>query len=74
MEVDNRTTAIQTRITRLPSFQAVPEQIAVRMEGNAVTLTGTVATKHERKIAEQLVRLEPGIDSVNNQISVQTAP
>ena len=70
MEVSDRTAAIQTRITRLPNFRAVPDQVAVRMEGGVVTLTGAVATPHERKLAEQLVRLEPGVAAVDNQLAV----
>ena len=71
MDVSGRSATIQTRISQLPNFRAVPDQVAVRMEGNAVTLTGTVATPHERKLAEQLVRLEPGVGTVDNQLTVK---
>ena len=71
MEVGDRTAAIQTRITRLPNFRTVPEQITVRMEGDIITLTGTAATPYDRKLAEQLVRLEPGVGTVDNQITVK---
>ena len=71
MSVDDRSVAIQTRITRIPNFRSGPDQVAVRMEGNVVTLTGTVATSHERKLAEQLVRLEPGVGTVENRLTVK---
>ena len=69
MGTDARAAAIQTQIARTPNFQAAP--VAVRMEGNVVTLTGTVATPQARKLAEQLVRLDPGVRTVNNQLTVQ---
>jgi len=71
LEVDTRSVALQTRITKLPSLRGTTDQVAVRMDGNTVTLTGTVATSHERKLAEQLVRLEPGVDTVDNRLSVK---
>ncbi|MDR2757577.1 MAG: hypothetical protein LBC20_17955 [Planctomycetaceae bacterium] len=74
MEVNHRTTEFQTRITRLPSLHILPEQIGVKLEntsqGNVATLTGTVSSERERKIMKQLLLLEPGIDKVENKLSV----
>jgi hypothetical protein len=72
MEVSQRTTEFQTRITRLPNLHLVPEQIEVNLEstpqGNIATLTGTVASERERKVLKQLLLLEPGIDKVENKL------
>ncbi len=70
MEVDQRSTELQSRIVRIPNLSPVSNRIGVKVDGNSVTLSGNVPTTHERKIAEQLVRLEPGVDSVRNQLVV----
>ncbi|MDR0336957.1 MAG: BON domain-containing protein [Planctomycetaceae bacterium] len=73
-DVDQRTTDFQTRITRLPRLQVVPEQIGVTLastsQGNIATLTGTVSSERERKILKQLLLLEPGIDKVDNRLTI----
>ena len=71
-ETNDLTAAIQTRLSRLPNFQAASEQIAVRMAGGVTTLTGAVATPRDRKLAEQLLRLEPGVGVVDNQLTVKS--
>jgi hypothetical protein len=50
--------------------------VAVQMEGPVAILRGTVPTSHARNLAEQLARLEPGIDQVQNELEVagETAP
>jgi hypothetical protein len=74
MEVNHRTTEFQTRITRLPTLHVMPEQISVNLEsttqGNVAILTGTVASERERKVMKQLLLLEPGIDKVENKLTV----
>lgn len=74
MEVGHREAAFQSRIQRLPNLRSLPQQIQVKIDqtstGNIATLKGTVASERERKIAKQLLLLEPGIDKVDNQIIV----
>jgi hypothetical protein len=74
MEVNRRTTEFQTRITRLPNLTVLPEQIGVTLEntpqGNIAVLTGNVVSEHERKIMKQLLLLEPGVDKVENKLSI----
>jgi hypothetical protein len=69
-------TAVQTnlqdiiaRSTRLPSRN----QISVSVEGGAVILRGQVRDERERRLAESLVRLTPGVRNVKNEL-VPAAP
>lgn len=45
-----------------------PAQVTVR--GDTAILQGVVATEHDRDLAEQLVRMEPGIAQVENLLTV----
>jgi len=47
-------------------------KIEVSLEGRVATLHGVAASEHDRRLAGLLATFEPGIDSVNNQIQVQT--
>jgi hypothetical protein len=54
------------------SFPAVAtNQIEVLVAGNAATLRGVVASEWDRKLAELLLRFEPGIARVENQLQIQ---
>jgi osmotically-inducible protein OsmY len=46
--------------------------VAVSVQGQTATLRGEVATEHDRVLAEQLVRLEPGIWKVQNELVVKS--
>lgn len=61
-----------TLTSRLQRARLGPSQnsVAVEVRGHTATLRGQVATDHERALAEQLVRLEPGIAQVDNQLVV----
>lgn len=59
----------QTRVTRslaTPRFQGV----GVSISDAGATITGTARTPEDRRMAELLLRLEPGINQVNNQVIV----
>jgi hypothetical protein len=45
--------------------------VEVSMAGDTATLRGVVATPHDRELAEQLVRLEPGVARVTNELRVE---
>jgi hypothetical protein len=55
----------------LPAVAA--NQIEVSVAGNAATLRGVVASEWDRKLAELLLRFEPGIARVENQLQIQPA-
>lgn len=77
-EIDFRTTAFRSRMTRLPSLRIAPEQVDIsidRRKGeNIATLSGTVASTRDRKLLQNLLLLEPGIDRVDNRLEVATTP
>jgi hypothetical protein len=52
-------------------FPAGSSRIEVSLAGGVATLRGEVASAQDRKLAELLVRFEPGIASVQNQLEVR---
>jgi hypothetical protein len=44
--------------------------IQVEMRGNAIVLKGRAADAHDRKLAESLVRMTPGVHDVINEITL----
>jgi hypothetical protein len=48
--------------------------IQVVMEGNVLVLRGKVADAHDRKLAESLVRMTPGVHDVRNDLTIAGAP
>jgi osmotically-inducible protein OsmY len=49
-------------------------QVQVTVEGPIVVLTGQAATERDRRLAEALVRMEPGVQSVDNRLAVTGQP
>lgn len=66
----NVTTSITAASRQVPQLAGV--QVEMSTDG-VVTLSGDVASEDERELAAALSRLEPGVDSVVNDLSV-TAP
>jgi hypothetical protein len=61
--------AVSQRLASLPAIHwSTPGQIEV--QGRTAILRGVVATEHDRDLAERVVRLEAGIDQVQNQLVV----
>lgn len=70
--IPNLSTKLASRLkVSAVATAALPVQVQV-LDGTA-TLTGTVASDHERALAEQLLALEPGVRRVDNQLSVAPA-
>jgi len=65
--------SLADRILRLGRLQ-MRSPLEVSVQGRTATLRGTVATEHERILAEQMVRLEPGIWTVNNELVLEAVP
>lgn len=65
--------ALTTSFAQVRSLAGFP-QIAVTVEGRTATLRGSVTSPEQRALAERLARLEPGIDSVRNELAVTAAP
>jgi len=63
---------IQTRLSLLPQIQWQQPLEVTLLERTAV-LTGVVATEHQRDLAAQMAKLEPGVSSVRNELRVESA-
>lgn len=65
--------AALTRRLQAAPFRAGTSPIAVSVADGVATLRGEAASAQDRKLAELLVRFEPGIVSVQNQLTVPSA-
>lgn len=45
--------------------------VSVTMQGRTAVLSGTVATAHDKALAEKLAALEPGVSEVENNVTVR---
>ena len=73
--VPARSRALSQRLSRLMS-RALPDRakdVEVRLDQGVAVLTGTVASDHDRRVVELLVKMEPGVASVQNQIQVASS-
>jgi len=61
------------RLTDIPGLKT-RGPVEVWVQGDKATLRGTVATDHDRDLAERLVLLEPGIYRVQNDLTVGSVP
>lgn len=60
---------VMARWNRIP----LPEKfngVSLNFEDGVATLTGQVATPEDKRMAEKLILLEPGVSSVQNQLEV----
>jgi hypothetical protein len=62
-------TLLARRLAELPLSQG-HSPIQVEMQGRTAILRGVVTTEHDRGLVEQVVRLEPGIEAVKNDLAV----
>ena len=46
--------------------------LRVEMQGQTATLTGRVARETDREVAVRLAELEPGVETVRDQLTVET--
>jgi hypothetical protein len=67
---DVRARALSRRISTMPGLHT-RSPIAVSITNGTATLRGTVASSHDRQMAELTTLLEPGVDRVDNQLVVQ---
>lgn len=62
-------TQLGTRFKSLPGVKAVGP-IDVSLQERTVVLRGSVATAHDRDLAERLALLEAGVDQVRNELTI----
>ena len=61
--------ALVARLENSPRIRT-ESPVSVVMQGRTLVLRGAVASEHDRVLAGLLARLEPGVDQVENQLSV----
>jgi hypothetical protein len=73
---DNTTVATQLeqRFVHIKPLKGVGSNIQVQVIDRVATLTGSVNTAAEKDMAERITRLEPGISSVRNELTVRNDP
>ncbi len=64
---------VQGTFARSARFQG-DSAITVLNQGSAIVLRGVVATDKERRVAESMVRMSPGVREVQNEIEVAGNP
>ena len=65
--------SLADRVIRLGQIQT-RSPLDVSVQGATATLRGSVATDRDRILAEQMVRLEPGVWKVQNELVVASVP
>ena len=64
-------TNAEMQLTRIRGIQEGKVSFSDSPMGTTAVLTGTVASERERKVAEQLLLLDPGINRVENLLQVR---
>ena len=64
-------TQLEKRFVHIKPLKGVGNNIQVQVIDRVATLTGTVNTATEKDMAERITRLEPGISSVRNELTVR---
>ena len=60
----------EERISKLSGLSSV-SPIRITMDGSTAVLTGVVATEQDRQLAEGVAMLEPLVENVRNELTVQ---
>ncbi len=68
-------TTVQTRLITLPALEQRATGVkAIADEQGLVTLTGNVRSEDDRRMMEILVRMEPGVREVRNELAIDLTP
>jgi hypothetical protein len=62
------------RVIERSSALAAQDVIQVVSDGSGVVLRGVVVSDYDRRLAELLLRLSPGVGSIRNELLVRAAP
>lgn len=65
----SRGTTLNARLGKISALNRLGS-ISTEVVGREVTLRGTLRTEQDRKLAERIVLLEPGVSTVRNEITV----
>lgn len=58
------------RALSITSTRSGMQSVTVTMDGRTAILSGTVGSEKDRRMSELLIRLEPGVSQVDNQVVV----
>jgi hypothetical protein len=61
---------LKTRFTKIP-LPARVRGATASLEGNTVVLTGEVSSESDKRLVERLVKLEPGVNLVQNDLTIR---
>ncbi|WP_437203275.1 BON domain-containing protein [Planctomicrobium sp. SH664] len=65
-------TTLQSRMASIPTYSTrLPGVNFAADDSGTVTLTGTVSNDNDRRLAETLIRMEPGVRDVKNELKVR---
>ncbi|GHT17930.1 hypothetical protein FACS1894189_4790 [Planctomycetales bacterium] len=64
VQPSQRTVEMLSHLSRLPNLEDVEIQLGSTPGGTVATLTGTFTSEKQKKLATQLLLLEPGVDKV----------
>jgi osmotically-inducible protein OsmY len=62
---------VESHLTRVNGIQNGQVSLTSSSSGTTAVLTGTVASEGERRVAQQLLLLEPGINRVENLLEIR---
>jgi hypothetical protein len=61
---------LENSLRASPSIRSL-QNLSIRMDGDAVILSGTVGSESEKSLSEAILRLEPGVYRVRNDLQVR---
>ena len=67
---DNLADKLERRLKSTPRLDNPDWPLEISVQGSTATLFGSVASEHARHLSELVVLLEPGIEEVQNHLSV----
>ena len=67
--------SLKVRFERVPRYRSAFKTVSFEMNAEGrVILKGEVSSEQTRKLAANMVRLEPGVRSIQNELTVKPAP
>lgn len=71
LSVQRSSPILETQLARLQGIQGSQITFTSSPAGTTAVLTGTVTSNSDRRVAQQLLLLEPGINRVDNRLEVR---
>ena len=71
LAVRTPTATLESQLTRIQGIQDGHISFTSLPAGATAVLTGTVASNNERRVAQQLLLLQPGINRVDNRLEIR---